>query len=180
MSLVELFSSIKDPRRSQGKRVSLAQIFSILVLSYLCGSKGYRGSWRFAKVHSVMLTEYLSLKHGIPSYVTIRDVLMRVDKSELISQFNLWALDYVELTEGDWLSGDGKSLCSTVSDAHGDAQDFENVVSLFAHQSGLVAMVQSYRNQKKSEISILVSMIESLGKMGLIIRMDALHTQKKQ
>lgn len=180
MSLLEAFSKITDPRRPQGKRISIEQLFSIVVLSYLCGYTGYRGTGKFAKTHSVLLTDVLCLKHGVPSYVTIRDVLTRVDKSGLIARFNLWAGAYVPLDAGDWVSGDGKALCSTLMGSQGTGQDFENVVSLFAHKSGMVSMIQPYRNKKKSEISVLLSMIGSLGKIGLIIRADALHTQKKR
>jgi len=82
--------------------------------------------------------------------------------------------------EGDWLSGDGKALCSTVSDSHGENQNFQAVVSLFAHQSGLVKAVGQYENKSKEsgEQGILRGLLCQLDKMGATLCLDALHCQK--
>ena len=49
-------------------------------------------------------TEELALKHPVPSHVTFREVLMRIDQQELIDAFNEWASSYVPLSKGDRLS----------------------------------------------------------------------------
>lgn len=179
MSLEEHFSSLLDPRRSQGLRTSLSAILIMSILSYLCGHTGYRGIARFCKAHSAILIDYLGLRHGIPSHVTFRAVLMNIDQQALIHCFHEWSAHLFELNQQLWLSGDGKALRAT-SDQTG--QDFEAVVSLFAHQSGLVRAMGHYQNKSKEsgEQQILRVLLNELDQMGAVICLDALHCQKKQ
>ncbi len=182
MTLLEALSSVQDPRRSQGKRTDLEQIFCMVVISYLCGHKGYRGVNRFCKIHEHTFTEELSLRHGVPSHVTFRQVIMQTDDGQLIKAFNGWAEGYVPLEKESWVSGDGKVLGSTVVNANGKNQDFQAVVSLFCQESGLVRALEQYRNKAKEigEGSVARFLIEQLRGMGVILSLDALHTQKKR
>jgi hypothetical protein len=152
----------------------------MVTLSYLCGYVGYREVARFCKSQAALFTEALALKHPIPSHVTFREVLMRIDEGQLIAAFHQWVAETVPLQAGDWLSGDGKSLNSTVIESQSSKQDFQFVVSLFSQSSGLVVQVATFRNEKKSEIEVLSNLLTTLQCKGLIIRLDALHTQKKQ
>ncbi|MEA5462090.1 ISAs1 family transposase [Arcicella sp. LKC2W] len=178
MSLLSCLSVINDPRRKQGCRTSIEQIFCMVTLSYVCGYLGYRPVHKFCESHSELFISVLGLKHGIPSHVTFREVLMRINEQELIDAFNMWTNSYVALKSGDALSGDGKSLKSTVSQQPTSEQDFQSVVSLFCQTTGLIAKIATYRHKKVSEIQMLKELIETLAVNGLIIRMDALHTQK--
>ena len=179
MSLMSCFESIKDPRRAQGLRTSLPQIFSMVVVSYLCGYCGYRKVALFCKSNTEVFTDLLGLKHPVPSHVTFREVLHRIDEKEIIQGFNTWAASFVCLESGDWVSGDGKSLNSTVMNYDNKAQDFQSIVSLFCLKTGLVAKIETFRNKKESEIEIVLGLIKELETKGLILRFDALHSQKK-
>lgn len=180
MILSACFENLQDPRRSVGLRTDLNQMLSMVTLSYLCGYVGYRPVARFCKAHSSEFIELLSLRHGVPSHVTFRELLQNIDQSSLIDAFNTWASNYVELDQGDWLSGDGKTLSSTVSDCHGKNQNFQAVVSLFGQQSGLVYAIEQYKNKEKgrAEVHILRFLLDRLKGMGVTISVDALHTQK--
>lgn len=179
MTLIEALSEVNDPRRAIGRRTTLGQIFSMVIVSYLCGYSGYRAVSMFCKSYESLFKEELDLKHPVPSHVTFRDVIQRADDKELIEAFNNWAASYVPLSEGDFISGDGKSLRSTVMQYDNKEQDFQSVVSLFCQKTGLVTKIASFRNKKASEIDVALEVIKSLKTNGLIIRLDALHTQKK-
>ncbi len=178
MTLLEAFNNLSDVRRSKGRRNSLGQIFSMVVMSNLCGYLGYRPVSKFCKAHESIMIDVLGLKHGVPSHVTFRDVLQRTDSQQLIEHFNFWASSYVPLQAGDWVSGDGKALGSTVTNMHDKGQDFQAVVSMFCQQSGLVRVIGEYRNAKKSEVEVLRNLLQHLKDAGAVIRTDALHTQK--
>lgn len=180
MSLYELFEQIPDPRRKEGKRTQLPQMFCMIVIANLCGHFGGRACARFAKLYKTTFSLALKLKHPPPSHVIFTDLLNRVDSQAVIRAFNQWANTYVPLKKGEAISGDGKALASTVKDMHGKGQDFEAVVSMFCQQSGLVLAIEQYRNNKSSEINIVRFLIEQLQGMGMTIHLDALHTQKKQ
>jgi hypothetical protein len=182
MELLTALSSVEDPRRAQGRRVSLEQLLIMSILSYLCGHTGYRAMSRFSKAHASTLAPLLALKHPVPSHVTFFEVLSRIDQQQVIDAFNKWTLSFTALEPYSWVSADGKALGSTVADVHGEQQDFQAVVSFFAQQTGLVHSLEQYRNKQKARgegelVRFLLSQLES---MGAIISLDALHTQKKQ
>jgi len=182
MSLSDHLSTLDDPRRKAGLRTTLPQILSMAVLGYLCGSTGYRPLHKFCKLYAETFIEALSLRHGIPSHVTFRAVLQGLDQEALIAAFNAWTRSAYSLEAGDWVSSDGKTLGSTVSNCHQSSQDFEAVVSLFAQRSGLVYAVEHYQNKskEKAEADVVRFLIEHLKGMGITLTVDALHTQKKR
>lgn len=170
MSLREILSQrVDDPRRSQGLRVAMDQIFSIIIISNLCGHFGGRAIAKFGKLYQTTFSELLELKHPVPSHVTFSDLLNRVDEKQLISAFNEWASNYVHLEKGELVSGDGKALGSTVKKAHHKNQTFTGIVSLFCQKSGLVHSVQKYENAKVSEQNIVRFLVKKLKAKGLVL-----------
>ena len=79
MTLTECLSEVRDPRRKQGLRIDLEQIFYMAIIGYLCGYKGYRELKKFCDSHASVFISELSLRHGIPSHVTFWEVLTKVD-----------------------------------------------------------------------------------------------------
>lgn len=180
MTLENCLLEIKDPRRSQGLRFTLTQLFSLIIISNLCGHLGGRPVARFINIHQSTFTKELDLKHKVPSHVTISNFIDRVDHQEMIQAFNKWTSDYVPVKKGEPVSGDGKALGSTVTNQSNGNQDFQAIVSLFCQESGLVYALDEYRNKKESEINVVRFLVQKLEGMGLNIFLDALHCQKKQ
>lgn len=182
MTFIDCFSKISDPRRKQGLRVDLEQILAMAVISYLAGHTGYRGIARFSKENSDYFIDEFQLRHGVPSHVTFREVLMNIDKVKLIAAFNRWSQQFVPLQTHDWLSTDGKTLGATVTNTQNKHQDFEGVVSLFCAKSGLICSIEHYRrkSKEKGEAPLARYIMTLLKDMGLIFTMDALNTQKKR
>jgi DDE_Tnp_1-associated len=180
MSLTETFVGLGDPRRKQGLRVEQSQVLTMVVIAYVCGYFSYRKIATFAASHRDFFTEALALRHGVPSFVTFRDILIHINEAELIAAFNTWAKDFVAITPEEWVSGDGKSLGSTVVEASHSSQDFQSVVSFFVQRTGMVALLEMYRNKKVSEIAIVQGMFTALQDKHLHFVLDALHCQKKR
>lgn len=180
MTLESCLTEITDPRRSQGKRISLVQLFSLIIISNLCGHLGGRAVSRFANVYQSSFTTELGLKHKVPSHVTVTDFINRVSQQEMIEAFNKWTSGYVPLKKGEAISGDGKALGSTVTNAHSEHQNFQAIVSLFCQRSGLVYAIEEYKNKKASEANVVRFLLDKLEGMGLNIFLDALHCQKKR
>ncbi len=182
MTLIAALSEVKDPRRRQGLRTDLEQIFYMTVIGYLCGYTGYRELKKFCDSQAEIFKEALTLRHGIPSHVTFWQVLTNIDDQEMIKAFNKWSENYAPLEKASFVSGDGKVLGSTVTNVNGKNQDFQAIVSLFSQESGLVYSLEDYRNKAKEtgEGSVARFLINKLNAMGLIFTLDALHTQKKR
>jgi len=173
-----LKEGVKDPRRGQGQRYTLSQLFTMIILSNMCGYLGGRPAAKFSKNHASTLRDLLSLKYGTPSHVVFSDIMNRVDENELINAFNKWTSDYVPLQTGDDVSGDGKALRSPIKDGKGSGQKFQAVVSIFCQQSGLVYALKQYQNSKESEINVVQFLVQKLKDMEITLFLDALHAQK--
>ena len=146
MTLYQAFAELPDPRRPEGRRIQLQQLLALVVIANLCGHHGYRPVARFCQAHQQLLAEQFGLKHGVPSYVTFRTVLSQLPEQALIEGFNTWADSFGSLSPGDWLSGDGKALASTLSHMKDQQQDFQLMVSLWSQQTGLVHRLATYAN----------------------------------
>ena len=179
MTLNEFFISLPDARRSQGQRYALADVLWMIFLGISCGYVGYRALSKFAKANEKYFTEIFSLKHGVPSHVTIRQILTDLDKEIVKQKFNQWC-NQQDLLPLDWVSGDGKSLKSTLNNYTESAQDFCAIVSFYVQKTGLTYLITDFRNKKTGEAEIVRNLLPSLKDKGVIITLDALHAQKKQ
>lgn len=178
MTLYDAFAGLTDPRRPEGRRIRLEQLLALVVIANLCGHHGYRPVARFCHIHQDLLSQQFELKHGVPSYVTFRTVLTQLPEQALIDGFNTWADALGTLSKGDWLSGDGKVLGATVTHIQDEKQDFQLMVSLWGHQSGLVHRLGTYSNAGGDERVSVRALLSHFRDKGVIVRLDAIHTQK--
>lgn len=177
----ELLCQIKDKRRKQGTRHSVSNILLTVILGTMSGYYGYRGLEDFCHRYKKEIALALGKpKHGIPSYSSIRRVIMDIDFNVLSGKFYQWIRPRVKIKRGEWMQIDGKGIGGTVQQYETRHQNFINLVSLFMNRTGLVLKVNMMENQKGSEINIVKQMIQELDLKGMIISMDALHCQKKR
>lgn len=179
MNLIEHLNEIKDPRRKQGQRFPLTTVLLIIIMGIISGRFGYREITVFSKANKNDLIKSLRIKHKrIPSHVTIRDVIMRIDFDSLNNAFYKWASAYVKIEKNDWLSIDGKSIKSTVEDYDKSYQNFVCLVSVFSQKQAQVVKSSAFENKKTSEISVVQQLIEILDIKDAVITLDALHCKK--
>jgi hypothetical protein len=187
MDLIEMLSLVHDPRDKSGQRFTLPQILLMTILGVMSGNYGYRELGRFVENHSRYFIRYFELSsYGVPSFVTIRNVLQLVNFESFNSSFNLWAQNYVEITDTDiqeykeQLGIDGKSINSTVKNSHDSFQNFVSLISVFAVKRGVVLGTYQIDNGKQSEIPAVQQLVQSLDLKGVLFSLDALHCQKKR
>lgn len=179
-SLIDYLKQIPDFRQSSGCRHPLWLVLLIVIMGIISGDWGYRGLGRFVERHRRELIKLLSIPQArLPSYSTIRRVLVGLDYEELEKTFNQWASQYGQMPSHQWLSIDGKGLKNTVTDYAVSEQNFINVVSVFSHQRGIVLGVKVMENKKTSEITTVRELLEILDLKGVVFTLDALHCQKK-
>ncbi|MFM2379212.1 MAG: hypothetical protein RLZZ143_1790, partial [Cyanobacteriota bacterium] len=104
LRLIEKLKKVKDFRKPSGKRHQLWVILLIIILGIMQSYIGYRAIGDLAKYNQALLTKYFKLpKKKVPSYSTIRLVLMGLHWSELLVIFNEWAKEEYHNKEGlDW------------------------------------------------------------------------------
>lgn len=199
-NLLSFLSKVPDPRHKAGKRHPLPSLLAMVVLGNLSGYYGYRELGRFMERHAWEFVRLFGFKYGVPSYVTIREVLGMLDFEALKQAFQAW-LGQLNLNQQASAqqepnqqgpnqqasaqqqqaaySLDGKSLKSTLRDYSKSYQDFLALVQVYAHQSGLVVGQQAFHNGKQGEAQVVRDLIAKLDLKGAIFTMDALHCQKK-
>ncbi len=179
-NLIEHLRQVKDFRTTDGRRHPLWLVLLFVIMGTMSGYVGYRAWGDFVKRHRRVLIELFRIqRHGVPSYSTIRRILMGVDFDQLAASFNQWAKNYVELDSSEWCGIDGKSIKGTVCDYKSEYQNFVSVVSVFAGKRGLVLGMDKLDNKQASEITTVQNLITALDIKGAVLSLDALHCQKK-
>jgi hypothetical protein len=179
MNLIEHFSQIKDFRRKQGQRYPLEAILLIITMGVMSGFYRYREIDAFAKANKKTLLKHLKIKKKIlPSYVTIREIIMNIDFDSLNEAFYKWTKDYVSISEKEWLCVDGKAIKSTVEDCDNAYQNFVSLVSIFSQKRGQVIKATKYENKKVSEVSVVQELLSMLDLKDVVFTFDAMHCKK--
>lgn len=179
-NLIAELAKIPDFRTTDGRRHQLWVVLLIVIMGTMSGYLGYRAWGDFVKRHQSVLIESLKLPKGrVPSYSTIRRVMMGINYEQLTDIFNAWASQYVDIETPEWLSLDGKAIRGTVTDSSSSSQNFLSLVSLFSHRTGVVVALESWQNKQGSEIATVQTLISALKLEGIILSLDALHCQKK-
>ena len=178
MNLTDFFAQLPDPRRAAGTRTPLPAFLWMAFLAVASGYGGYRAMGKFARSNAAFFRAYFGLRHPVPSHVSFRSLLQALDKAAAYQAFNQQLV--ASLQAGDWVAGDGQSLCSTLSEAHGAGQQFVSVVSLYCQRTGLTAAMQDYSDKKTGELTVLRELLPLLQDRGVVLTLDALHGQKKQ
>ncbi len=177
---IEQLREVKDFRVKDGQRHQLWLVLLFVIMGTMSGYVGYRAWGDFVKRHRRVLIDKFGIqKHGVPSYSTIRRILMGVDFDNLAKTFNTWAQSYVHLNTSEWCAIDGKSIKGTLQNYESEYQNFVSVVSVFAQNRGLVFGLDKLENKKGSEISTVHNLISALDIEGVVFSLDALHCQKK-
>jgi len=146
----------------------------------MSGQYQYREIARFLNINSDFIHKRFAIKVKFtPSHVTISKILKDLDFNELKNAMNKWFEDNLFLQKGDWISIDGKSIRSTVSETFNSNQNFVSLVSMFSQRLESVIFVDKFENKKMSEIEVASTMIDLFTSENLGFTLDALHCKKK-
>ncbi len=169
---------IEDHRRAQGTRYPFHAFISMIILANLNGYHGLNEMARFLKNNNAFFIKTFNLQRDVPGYTILRTFCMNLDFNAVNQAFYKWASQYINMD--DWCSIDGKGLGSTSSDPFSAQQNFQSIVSLFAHETGIVIKSKGFENKKQSEIHCVQDLIKHLEQKGITLTLDAMHCQKKQ
>ena len=180
-SIMDYFKDIPDVRRSQGLMHELSFCLTLIVLGLMSGYKGVRGLGDFVKGNKDEIVKYFKPKKSrVPSYSTIRRVMIAVNFDDLNKAFYLWARQNIESTEEEAYAIDGKCIRSTVTDSNDPEQNYLSIVTAFGQNSKQALAQTKFYNKKDSEISKVLDILEMIEVEGKTFTLDALHCQKKQ
>lgn len=177
MSLIEHLKQVRDFRTQP--RYELWVVLLLVIMGTMSGGTSYRALAEFVERHQAQLLEVMELPHNrLPSYSTIRQVLVRINFESLTTAFNAWATEVIDLQPGEQLAVDGKSIKASVVEYDSRYQDFVNLVSAFCVRSGVVVGLLPRHSSEGSEIETVIQLLSALPLSGVCFSLDALHTQK--
>jgi predicted transposase YbfD/YdcC len=172
-SPIEYFSSIKDPRIERTKDHLLSDIIFITIAAVICGAETWNEIELYGKTKEPWLKTFLSLANGIPSHDTFNRFFSSVDPQQLEDSFINWIKDISEITEGEVISIDGKSIRGSVGK---DAKAMVHMVSAWAQQNHMV-LGQVKTSEKSNEITAIPKLLDVLMLKGCIVTIDAMGCQ---
>ncbi len=175
-SILEHFSSIKDPRLNRQKLHKLEDIFFITICAVICGADNWVAIEEFGKAKEDWFTKLLGLEHGIPSHDTLGKVFAAIDSKQFGQCFTNWVSDLSSLTKGEVIAIDGKRVRRSHDRSSNKAAI--HMVSAWACENHLV-LGQTKVSEKSNEITAIPELLERLDISGSIITIDAMGCQSK-
>ena len=169
------FSDLEDPR-GDNKRHRLLDIVIIAICAAICGADSWEDVELFGEAKHGWFKEFLELPHGIPSHDTFRRVFGLLDAEQFQATFVEWIRAVEELTEGQIVAVDGKTLRR--SHDKGKGKGAIHMVSAWASENGLV-LGQRKVDDKSNEITAIPQLLDRLEVAGCIVTIDAIGCQTK-
>jgi predicted transposase YbfD/YdcC len=177
-SFQEHFAALSDPRDpfAPNSRHLLMDILVIAVCAVISGAEGWEDIEEYGQANAVWLGDLLDLPHGIPGHDTFRRVLSRLDPEELTQCFMAWTQALSEVSGGDMVSLDGKTLRHSFDRASSTAAI--HMVSAWASANRLV-LGQLKVEEKSNEITAMPKLLQLLDLKGAVVTIDAMGCQKE-
>ena len=177
-SFQDHFASLSDPRswHAPNQRHELIDILIISVCAVICGAEGWEDIEEYGHAQAEWFAEVLALPHGIPSHDTFRRVLSCLDPDELAQCFVSWTASLSDLSGGDIVAIDGKTLRHSFDRASSKAAI--HMVSAWANRNRLV-LAQVKVDDKSNEITAIPKLLKMLDLPGATVTIDAMGCQKE-
>jgi len=172
-SPIDFFSDIEDPRIDRTKDHLLADMIFITIAGVICGADSWNDIENYGKSKESWLKQFLKLPNGIPSHDTFNRLYSAIDPKQLEASFIHWVNAVSNITEGEVISIDGKTICGS---RRKDAKSFVHIVSAWAHVNHL-SLGQVKVDAKSNEITAIPKLLEVLAIKGCIVTIDAMGCQ---
>ena len=171
---ISYFTEMKDPRVDRSKEHLMEDIVFITIAAVICGAETWNDIENYGKSKESWLRQYLELPHGIPSHDTFNRFFSALDPEEFEQAFLSWIKDISELTKGDIISIDGKSLCGS---RKGNSKRAVHIVSAWSKANQL-SLGQVKTDEKSNEITAIPKLLNVLALKGCLVTIDAMGCQR--
>ncbi|MEL7352145.1 MAG: ISAs1 family transposase [Cyanobacteria bacterium P01_A01_bin.116] len=180
LAIVEAFRELPDQRRGAGRRHDQALCLSLFTLAVSAGCRGFLAisDW-LDSYRAELLDLFAPPKHRLPSYSTIRRVLLNLN----YEAYSLCLAKFFEIEplSGETIALDGKVLRgsylrdtpASTTESHRAIQ----LVTVYVVERGLILPIQPV-DKKSNEITALPPVLKALANQGVVFAFDALNTQK--
>ena len=181
LDLISYLKAIPDARMRRGVRFPAWYLLLVAVLGILSRCQSLRDLERFARRHHVVLTEALGLDlRRPPSDSSFRYFFLQVDVVELCAAIRDWTISQIPggAADLDQLVCDGKTLRGSIEPTSGGGSAFIAQVTLYSAALNVAIAQACYATGENHERAVLKKLLGELDLEGVLIQVDALHTQK--
>ena len=173
-AMAEHFSCVEDPRAERNKRHLLLDIIVIAICAVICGADGWVAVEQFGRAKQKWLSQWLELANGIPTHDTFGRVFARLDPEQFQKAFLSLVQAIQELTAGQVVAIDGKTLRRSHNSELGKAAI--HMVSAWASANRLT-LGQVKVDDKSNEITAIPELLRLLVLKDCIVTIDAMGCQ---
>jgi predicted transposase YbfD/YdcC len=169
----EHFRSLPDPRRLR-VMYPLINVVMIAVCAVICGADDFVAIAEFGRQKKNWFAKFLDLRAGIPSHDRFNAILAAVKPAEFEKCLLNWITDLHEITAGQIVAIDGKTLRRSYDAASGKAAI--HMVSAWA-TANCISLGQVVVDAKSNEITAIPKLLEILELSGCLVTIDAMGCQ---
>ena len=170
------FDNVEDPRITYLIDHKLIDIITLTICAVICGAETWEQIEEYGQSKYQWLKTFLELPNGIPSHDTISRLFARLSPEQLQDSFLSWIQAIAQLTEGEVIAIDGKTLRHSYNKEKNKGAI--QMVSAWATQNHLV-LGQVKVDEKSNEITAIPKLLEILDLRGCIVTIDAMGCQKE-
>lgn len=174
-AIQEHFAELTDPRRREGT-YPLINFVVIAVCAVLCGADDFVAIAEFGRVKKRFLERFLDLRAGIPSHDRFNAIFRALKPAEFEKCLLSWITALHEITDGQVVAIDGKTLRRSFDAASSKAAI--HMVSAWA-TANHVSLGQVVVDEKSNEITAIPKLLEILELSGSLVTIDAMGCQTR-
>lgn len=171
--LQDHFNELTDPRRGE-VTYPLINVVVIAVCAVICGADDFVAIAAFGEKKRAWLAKLLDLKDGIPSHDRFNAIFAAIKPAEFEKCLLSWITALHEVTGGQVIAIDGKTLRRSFDAASSKAAI--HMVSAWA-TANHISLGQTVVDAKSNEITAIPKLLEMLELAGSLITIDAMGCQ---
>ena len=169
----EHFGDLTDPRR-RPVTYPLVNMVTIAVCAVICGANDFVSIARWARTKEKWLAKVLDLSAGIPSHDRFNAILGALKPAEFEKCLLSWITAVHEITAGQIVAIDGKTLRRSFDAASSKAAI--HMVSAWA-TANQITLGQVVVDAKSNEITAIPKLLKMLELSGCLVTIDAMGCQ---
>lgn len=176
--LLELLSSVPDPRRPRGVRHGLPGLLAVAIAAVVCGARSFAAIGQWVGDADDDLFAALGFRRGRrPSESAIRRAFARLDAARLDAILGAWMWTRTRVVDQRRVIAiDGKTVRGARTRDPGGKAQAPHLVAAFDNNSGAV-LGQLATTAKSNEIPAVRTLLAGFDLAGVVVTVDAMHTQ---
>jgi len=167
------FVELSDPRRRK-VTYPLINVVTIAICAVICGADDFVSIAEFGRKKRKWLAQFLDLRNGIPSHDRFNAILGAIKPAEFEACLLSWITDLHEITAGQIVAIDGKTLRRSFDAA--SSKSAIHMVSAWA-TANQISLGQVVVDEKSNEITAIPQLLKILEIAGCLVTIDAMGCQ---